>query len=172
VLSLMSTGEVTRRDVIRLLGEIEAKDGLGTDLYEAISRLTPSISVEAIVKSSDLSKTLLIWRDDKMYGPGWHLPGGVLRFKETLKDRLLKTLDGELGIVKADIKGPVGFHEIFNKHRDVRGHFISFVFEVTPQEVPNTKFQSGDKPFDGYWRWFETCPPNLIPNQAEFRKYI
>ena len=92
-----------------MLGEIEAKDGLGTDLYEAISRLTPSISVEAIVKSSDLSKTLLIWRDDKMYGPGWHLPGGVLRFKETLKDRLLKTLDSELGIVKADIKGPLVF---------------------------------------------------------------
>ena len=74
-----------------------------------------------------------------MYGPGWHLPGGVLRFKETLKDRLLKTLDSELGIVKADIKGPVGFHEIFNKHRDVRGHFI-FLFRGNASEVQTPNF--------------------------------
>ena len=67
-----------------------------------------------------------------------------------LKDRLLKTLDSELGIVKADIKGPVGFHEIFNKHRDVRGILYLLFSEVMPQKVPNTKFQSGDKPFDGY----------------------
>ena len=47
----------------------------------SVSRLTPSISVEAVVKNSDASKTLLIWRNDKMYGPGWHLLGGVLRFE-------------------------------------------------------------------------------------------
>ena len=81
----MSKYEAPHRDVIHLLDRINAKEGLGTDLYEAVSRLTPSISVEAVIKNSDASKTLLIWRNDKMYGPGWHLPGGVLRFKETLK---------------------------------------------------------------------------------------
>ena len=168
----MSKFEAPHRDVIHLLDQINVKEGLGTDLYEAVSRLTPSISVEAVVKNSDASKTLLIWRNDKMYGPGWHLPGGVLRFKETLKDRLFKTLDRELGITKADITGPLGFHEIFNEKRDVRGHFISFVFEVIPHDPPSEKKQSGVKPSHGCWRWFETCPPNLIVNQAAFRKYL
>ena len=84
----MSKFEAPHCDVIHLLDQINVKEGLGTDLYEAVSRLTPSISVEAVVKNPDASKTLLIWRNDRMYGPGWHLPGGVLRFKETLKDRL------------------------------------------------------------------------------------
>ena len=168
----MSKFEAPHSEVIKLLGHINAQEGLGTGLYEAVSRLTPSISVEAVVKNSDASKTLLIWRNDELYGPGWHLPGGVLRFKETLKDRLLKTLKRKLGIDKADITGPLGFHEIFNEKRDVRGHFISFVFEVIPHDPPSEKKQSGVNPSHGCWRWFETCPPNLIVNQAAFRKYL
>ena len=93
-------------------------------------------------------------------------------FKETLKDRLLKTLDRELGIVEADINGPIGFHEIFNEQRDVRGHFISFVFEVLPHVPPNAAMQSNDKLFQGCWQWFETCPSDLIVNQTAFRRYI
>ena len=168
----MSNDESTCLEVIRWLEKVDAKAGLGKNLYETISRLTPSVSIELIIKSSDKQSTLLTWRDDDLYGPGWHVPGGVLRFKETFVERASKTLEDELQIKEASFSGPIGFHEIFNDHRDVRGHFISVVFETTLNVAPRKDLQATNTPSRGSWRWFETCPQNLIKNQAKLRKYI
>ena len=95
----------------------------------AISQLTPSINADLIVKSDDGKKTLLAWRDDDYYGPAG-MCRGVIRFKEncwTVSTVAKKELKREL----SRVEGPVGFHEMFNQTRDVRGHFISFVYEVT-----------------------------------------
>ena len=35
-----------------------------------------------------LKEILLTWRDDKFYGPAWHIPGGVVRYGETLENRV------------------------------------------------------------------------------------
>ena len=42
--------------------------------------------------------SLLCWRHDNFYGPGWHVPGGVLRHKETLQERVKAVLISECGI--------------------------------------------------------------------------
>lgn len=152
--------------------EIDAAKGIGEELYLAISQLTPSINVDLIVKSDDGKKTLLTWRDDQYYGPGWHVPGGVIRFKEKLLDRVHTVAKKELKRELKCIDGPVGFHEMFNQTRDVRGHFISFVYEVTLVAPPAEDQIAGALPRNGQCQWFDVCPENLIPNQSVLRRYI
>lgn len=152
--------------------EIDAANGIGEELYLAISQLTPSINVDLIVKSDNGKQTLLTWRDDRYYGPGWHVPGGVIRFKEKLLDRVHKVARKELNTELSRVDGPIGFHEMFNKTRDVRGHFISFVYEVTLAAPPAADQFAGEAPQNGQCQWFEACPENLIPNQSALRGYI
>jgi ADP-ribose pyrophosphatase YjhB (NUDIX family) len=152
--------------------EIDAANGIGEDLYLAISQLTPSINVDLIIKSDDGLKTLLTWRDDRYYGPGWHVPGGVIRFKEKMLTRVHKVAEKELQRHLSSVNGPIGFHEMFNQTRDIRGHFISFVYEVTLAEPPAADQGPSKVPKNGQWQWFETCPENLISNQSDLRGYI
>ena len=156
-----------------ILDKVDGRNGLGTNLYETISRLTPSVSVELIIRDSLGNGTLLTWRDDELYGPGWHVPGGVVRFKEKLIYRVKKVLETEIGIESAEITGPIGHHEIINSDRDKRGHFISFVYNVVlDSTLPTTGQTSNDKIISGDWCWFSICPDNLIPNQEALRQYI
>ena len=54
-----------------------------------------------------------------------------------MKDRVEKVARRELNRELASIEGPIGFHEMFNHTRDIRGHFLSFVFEVTLADPPD-----------------------------------
>ena len=155
------------------LDNMDGTAGIGKILFESISRLTPAVSVELIIKSRDQRSSLLTWRDDDLYGPGWHVPGGVVRFKETLTSRVQEVLKNEIGASASKIEGPIGFHEIFNEKRDKRGHFICFVYKVILIDDPpfETKAQDGVVT-GGNWRWFAKCPDNLIENQHSLVKYI
>ena len=156
----------------RWFGKINAKDGLGEELYLAISQLTPSICVELIIKSPDRESTLLTWRADKYYGPGWHVPGGVLRFKEKRHDRVSKVALSELRTPATTVKGPIGNHEVFNKKRNIRGHFISFIYDVEIENQPPSSLMAGKNPHNGEWKWFKNAPENLIPNQTYIKDYL
>lgn len=156
----------------RWFDEVDARNGIGEELFLAVSQLVPTLNVELLIKSVDRKSTLLTWRADQYYGPGWHVPGGVVRFKEKLEERVYKVAKRELGRDLATINGPIGFHEMFNTNRDVRGHFVSFVFEVTLKQPPDQRTQANDNPEDGMWRWFDHCPENLIPNQKQLQVYL
>lgn len=159
--------------VCKALDAMEGTAGIGKNLFESISRLTPAVSVELIIKSQDQKSNLLTWRDDELYGPGWHVPGGVVRFKETLSARVDKVLKQEIAASAKKIEGPIGFHEIFNEQRDKRGHFICFVYKVILSEDPPIETRAQDRTIvDGNWRWFTNCPDNLIKNQRPLVKYI
>ncbi|MDC1120283.1 NUDIX domain-containing protein [Alphaproteobacteria bacterium] len=159
--------------VCQALDAMEGTAGIGKNLFESISRLTPAVSVELIIKSPDQKSNLLTWRDDELYGPGWHVPGGVVRFKETLTSRVEKVLKNEIGVPASKIEGPTGFHEIFNDQRDIRGHFISFVFLIELIGAPPDKYRAKEcAPKTGCWQWFTECPHNLISNQKILAGYI
>ena len=160
-------------NICQELDKMDGTAGIGKILFESISRLTPAVSVELIIKSQDQRRSLLTWREDELYGPGWHVPGGVVRFKEKLTSRVQKVLKNEIGVSASKIEGPIGFHEIFNEKRDKRGHFICFVYKVVLIDDPpfGTKAQNGVIT-GGSWRWFAKCPDNLIENQRSLVEYI
>ena len=54
------------------------------------------INVDLLIRD-DTDRTLLTWRHDAFYGPGWHVPGGIIRFKESAANRIAAVAQGELG---------------------------------------------------------------------------
>src|SRR4030042_2731238 len=60
--------------------------GLPEELFLYISRTTPLVNVDLLIKDEN-GRTLLAWRDDQYSGKGWHVPGGIGRFKEPLERR-------------------------------------------------------------------------------------
>ena len=75
----------------------KANNGLPNHLFRYISSITPLINVDLIV--CDPKKGFLLsWRSDEYYGPGWHIPGGIIRFKENFIDRLYFVAKNELNL--------------------------------------------------------------------------
>ena len=70
-------------EIIRMLEEkIEnPRIGLPQEVFFLVSRLTPMVNVDLLIKD-EKGRTLLAWRDDEFVGKGWHVPGGIIRFKE------------------------------------------------------------------------------------------
>ena len=70
--------------------------GLPENIFLLISRLTPLINVDLLIKNNK-NQTLLTWRKaGEVYKPGWHVPGGIVRYKEKIFDRILKVARKEL----------------------------------------------------------------------------
>lgn len=144
--------------------------GLPDELFLFISRITPLINVDLLIKD-DKGRTLLAWRNDKHCGEGWHLPGGIIRFKETMKERLEKVARKEIG-VKVEFKPkPIAVNEIILRPK-TRGHFISFLYKcyLPSSFVPGNK---GLKETDvGYLEWHKSCPNNLIKAHKIYEEYF
>jgi len=109
---------------------IDPSTGVGTDALDVISCLTPIVNVDLLIKNKD-GKVLVSWRDDKVCGSGWHLPGGIVRYKESLLERVHKTAITELGVDVIVDESPLEINEIM-LDQDIRGHFISILFKCEP----------------------------------------
>lgn len=141
------------------------------DVFYYISRITPLINVDLLIKAEN-GRTLLAWRDDVYAGSGWHLPGGIVRFKETLETRLAKVAESEIGAALQFDPAPIAVHQMIHTARDIRGHFISFLYNcsLSGSFVPENK---GLGPRDrGYLKWHKMCPANLLPVHEIYREYI
>jgi colanic acid biosynthesis protein WcaH len=158
-------------DLLSFIGN--PREGLPQEIFYFISQLTPMVNVDLLIKNNS-GQTLLTWREDGFYGPGWHIPGGIIRFKETAEARIHKVANSELGITVCAESVPVIVSEIMAKHRDVRGHFISMLYRcaLTKQPSPDLMACSGSLAKSGQWMWHDGCPDNLIEQHEIYRKFI
>ena len=80
---------MTIQEAIKYLeGQIvDPRVGLPSEIFYFITRLTPMVNVDLLIKDEN-GRSLLSWRDDKFSGSGWHIPGGIVRYKEKMKNRL------------------------------------------------------------------------------------
>jgi colanic acid biosynthesis protein WcaH len=130
------------------------------------------INVDLLVKNK-LGQTLLTWRDDKFYGPAWHIPGGIIRFKEKIEDRINKVAENELGCKVKFNTTPLDIREMMNKERDIRGHFISMLYTCEIIGEPeHLKKSIENNPQPGQWSWHDEAPRNLLSVHEPFRKFI
>jgi ADP-ribose pyrophosphatase YjhB (NUDIX family) len=149
----------------------DPRHGLPEDIFRFISRVTPLVNVDLLIQD-DRSRTLLTWRDDEFYGPGWHVPGGIIRFKESAADRIHACAREELGADVSFEPAPVLVLEGIRGHT-TRGHHISLLFRcrlVGP--LAETTHAASDPPARGQWRWHERCPPDLIESQGQYARFI
>ncbi len=145
--------------------------GLPAPIFYYISRTTPLVNVDLLIKDES-GRTLLSWRDDQYAGRGWHVPGGIVRFKETLETRIQRVAETEIGIQVRYESSPVTINQIINPEREIRGHFISFLFKcfLSSSFVPvNDGRSAKDK---GYLLWHNHCPYDLLKVQEMYRRFI
>ena len=146
------------------------KIGLPEEIFFFVSRLTPMVNVDLLIKDEN-NRTLLEWRDDKFHSPGWHIPGGIVKFKETFEERLKKVAETE---IHAKIKfepAPLSINQIISNH-DTRGHFISILYKcfLSGKYVPKNKGLKENE--RGYLKWHDSCPGNLIKVHEIYKKFI
>lgn len=150
----------------------DPRDGLPEELFLFISELTPMINVDLLITNHQ-RETLLTWREDEFYGPGWHVPGGIIRFKETAAARIAKVAQNELGVTVENEDTPILVTEIMNPTREIRGHFISMLYRCTLKTALSADQEISEEcPKNNQWRWFAAAPENLIYQQKMYAELI
>jgi len=146
--------------------------GLPEQLFTLVSRLTPLVNVDLLIKDEN-KRILLSWRDDKYSGVGWHIPGGIVRFMEKLETRIKEVSKIE---IKTEVKYnliPLKVQEsIFYRDNFIRSHFIAFLYRCSLSnkvKLNNKGLKEGDV---GYLKWHDSCPKNLIKCQKIYSKYF
>lgn len=150
----------------------DAKQGLPEEIFYFVSRLTPMVNVDLLIKDQK-GRTLLTWREDRFYGPGWHIPGGIIRFKESIEDRIKKVAHFEVGCDVIFDSSPINVRSQVCDDRDIRGHFISLLYSCSLKGEPDPvkRFDDGN-PLNGQWSWHESAPADLLKVHESFRKFI
>ena len=149
----------------------DPRRGLPEDVFRLVSRITPLVNVDLLIKD-DRARTLLTWRDDEFFGPGWHVPGGIIRFKESAADRIRACARAELGADIASQPSPLFVLEDIGTE-DTRGHHISLLYRCRLLGVPDPAREAvSDPPRSGRWRWHDRCPPDLLAEQAAYARFF
>lgn len=147
-------------------------NGLPDDVFKLISRITPLINVDLLIKNEQ-NQTLLTWRDDGYYKPGWHVPGGIIRYKEAIADRIRAVAKIELGTEVEFKAEPLALNERIHPSRKERGHFISLLYQcfLIAPPTESLRYQSG-APQPNQWMWHSACPENILTCHEMYRKFI
>jgi colanic acid biosynthesis protein WcaH len=162
-----------RRELIASLEAAldEARTGLPEDVLQFVSRLTPLVNVDLLIQD-ERGRTLLTWRDDARFGPGWHVPGGLIRLKERAADRIRACARDELGVEVDGDGEPIFVHESISD-RHTRGHHVSLLYRCRLLGPPDDARRAGSEhPRAGQWRWHDRCPPNLLREQAAYARFL
>jgi len=161
----------------RVIAELESfvprpQQGLPEPVFLLISRLTPLLGVDLLIQDP-AGRTLLTWRDDESYGPGWHVPGGILRYQESAADRIREVARLELGAQVEFEPEPLSIHGSLRPNARDRSHTISMLYQCRLLTPPDASLRFDPKaPRPGQWQWHVGCPDNLIREQLFYERYL
>jgi ADP-ribose pyrophosphatase YjhB (NUDIX family) len=145
--------------------------GLPEDIFLFVSRIVPFINVDLLIRDGS-GRTLLTWRDDEFFGSGWHVPGGIIRYKEMASDRIQACAREELGAAVAFEAVPLLVSETIQEQR-TRGHFISLLYRCRLLALPDEGRRArSNPPTPGQWHWHEFCPPDLLSVQTQYACFL
>ena len=133
---------------------------LSNEEFKRIFSRVPRLCVDLIIKDSS-GAILLTKRAIKPSLGKWHLPGGGVKFRETLNNAVKRIAKQELGVNAGPIK-LLGFME-FLKEDSGKRHSTSLVFL--------TKIKSGKIIIDNQstdFRFFRKLPGGMIPQHKKF----
>ncbi len=137
--------------------------GLREEIFLLVSRITPLVNVDLLIQDQK-RRTLLTWRDDGFYGPGWHLPGGIIRFKEAAATRIREVARKELGVEVEFDSVPLAVNEVIHPTCANRGHSISLLYRCKLLTLLDEwRRYKKEKPQSGDWEWHATFPEDMIP---------
>lgn len=160
----------------QLLKEVEAyiddpTQGLPEELFLFATEITPMVNVDLLIRDR-IGQILLAWRNDEYHGNGWHVPGGILRVKESFEDRLQKTAERELGCRVEFAPNPLDIVPIITPTLKRRCHFITFVYDC---RLPDDFcFDNGtlSRRDTGFLAWHKRFPEDMLACHAFYKKYF
>jgi ADP-ribose pyrophosphatase YjhB (NUDIX family) len=163
------------KEVKKIIKTLEASvdnpnQGLPDDIFYFIGRMTPYINVDLLIKCP-IRGVLLTWRDDKYAGRGWHFPGGIVRFRETIKNRVIKVAFEELDILVSNLKGPITTNEVIIRDQVERSHFISLLYECTIKEDQFNKIIDSTNTNSKIF-FFKKKPKDLLPLHEIYKDFF
>jgi len=170
-------GVISNMDIEGIIKHLESEisnpsEGLPEEIFLFATGITPMINVDLLIKNES-RQTLLTWREDCFFGPGWHIPGGIIRYKESIEKRLHAVAATELGVKIAFDDVPLAINEVIQQSRRSRGHFISLLYNCKLLGVPDDALMhKGGEPRAGEWRWHSDCPDNIISVHEMYRKFM
>jgi colanic acid biosynthesis protein WcaH len=144
--------------------------GIPDEVLRFISRLLPQVNVDLLIRD-ERGRTLLTWRDDELFGPGWHLPGSLIRYKESAAARVRACAMDELGADVSADAAPMFVHEAISPQR-TRGHHVSLLYRCRLLSDPDPARKAGPVPRPGDWRWHEGAPADLIPIHRAYAAFM
>ncbi len=145
--------------------------GLPQELFLFLSEMLPLPNVDLLVHNEE-GKVLLAWRNDPWWGSGWHIPGGIIRLKETFEERIQRTAAAELHTSVTFDEKPLEIVPIIAKEFKQRGHHITFVYNCKVPEdyrIDNGNLSEHDT---GFLAWHETFPEDMLRCHEFYRKYF
>ena len=164
-------------DLQRAVDELESlipspQQGLPEPVFRLLSRFTPLLSVDLLIKDVG-GQTLLTWRHDEFYGPGWHVPGGIVRYKESAVHRIAEVARLELRAQVESEPVPLSIQEFIRPNRTDRGHIVSMLYRCRLLTAldDRLRFNLGI-PSPGHWQWHSSCPKDLIQEQRPYERYL
>lgn len=130
----------------------------------------PAVSVDVVIFSLDLDnsdlKTLLIRRERPPYAGMWAVPGGFVRYGESLEDAASRKLEDETGVKQGYLEQLFTFGQ---PDRDPRGHIITVAYfallpadELHPEAGPDISETGMHSVYD---------PPALAFDHAQILNY-
>jgi len=140
------------------------------EFFRFLSRYLPVINVDLLILDEQ-GRVLLVWRDDELYGAGWHVPGGIIRYRETAAAQIRETAKRELGTEVEFEPAPAVIEEMVEHERRERGHLISMVYRCRLLGPPDPALEWREgQPRRDQWAWHEGWPADLIAAQGWYRK--
>lgn len=146
---------------------LEPHQGLPEELFLFVSGVTPIPNVDLMI-TNEKNELLLSWRNDPYFGQGWHIPGGCIRFGETMLERVQKTAMEEIGTEVIVDKEPIAVRDVIChdrkglKHANERGHHVTILFACRlPVGFEIDNGNRGENEV-GYLKWFDKVPENIL----------
>lgn len=131
-----------KKVAVEALEKIDPKKPLGTELFNAISRLSVGVPIEMVIVRRNLStgklEVLLSWRgeDAPTYHNIWHCAGTFLRPKESQEEAINRIGQSEFGCPVQVIE-KVGWDD---NPDEERGHCVHLIFLAEPVGEPKGKW--------------------------------
>lgn len=164
-------------DIPAIVDKLRAKGvdptiGLPEELFLYVSSITPLVNVDLLIKD-DAGRVLLTWRDDPYYEPGWHVPGGIIRFKETFMDRIHAVSRVELGATVQSDTSQIAINQATCPSRSARGYLVSLLFKCNQTSPPDgARRPKSEVPLPGQWHWHAAPPANLLAVQDVYCPFV
>ena len=167
----MLTLEEAVREIER--AAVHPETGLPDEVFRLVTKLTPMINVDLLIKN-ETGETLLTWREDTLCSPGWHIPGGIIRFQEPIEHRIHAVALSELRTDVISEPEPLKVTEFILPNQAYRNHFISLLYccrlagavpdELHCKDLPHPK--------QGEYAWFAAPPENLLKVHWKYRSFF